>query len=221
MSLVIKTLTGVGHCQTSPPQPASPTESNLHVWARQPTDNVWFCLTHFRFRSSVERLPYVIFCRCGQPAAATKSKSKSKSNACQLNNWTMIMVWSCTSTRVQSRYSMAPPDARRKSRSRISAMSIVDEETRQLILRKTWCHGQSILPIYSVVLLAWWWHLDKHPAQLVLASLVLPLWAWYSYQWVFVARLFDVFIVPHAPFVLSWMLYVVVNVIITPTMYST
>mmetsp|Transcript_39427 Transcript_39427/g.85028 ORF Transcript_39427/g.85028 Transcript_39427/m.85028 type:complete len:149 (+) Transcript_39427:188-634(+) len=65
-------------------------------------------------------------------------------------------------------------------------MSVVDEETRQLILRKTWCHGQAILPIYSVALLTWWWHLDTRPLQLILASAVLPVWAWYSYHAVLV-----------------------------------
>mmetsp|Transcript_13406 Transcript_13406/g.29117 ORF Transcript_13406/g.29117 Transcript_13406/m.29117 type:complete len:148 (-) Transcript_13406:1236-1679(-) len=65
-------------------------------------------------------------------------------------------------------------------------MSIVDEETRQLILRKTWCHGQAILPIYSIALLTWWWHFETRPFQLVLASVVLPIWAWYSYHAVIV-----------------------------------
>lgn len=62
-------------------------------------------------------------------------------------------------------------------------MSIVDEETRQLLLRKTWCHGQAVLPVYSIILLFWWYHLKAYP-QLVLAAITLPIWAWFSYQWV-------------------------------------
>jgi len=61
-------------------------------------------------------------------------------------------------------------------------MTMVDEETRQILLRKTWCHGQAILPAYSALLLAWWWHMEARPFRLVLASVVLPTWALYSYQ---------------------------------------
>ena len=61
-------------------------------------------------------------------------------------------------------------------------MAIVDEETRQIILRKTWCHGQAVLPLYSIVLLSWCFNLDAHPFQLVLAAIVFPIWSWYSYQ---------------------------------------
>jgi len=63
-------------------------------------------------------------------------------------------------------------------------MSIIDEETRQIILRKTWCHGQAILPPYSIVLLLWWWHSleQPRPFTVVFAALVLPIWAWYSYH---------------------------------------
>ena len=59
---------------------------------------------------------------------------------------------------------------------------MIDEETRLLILKKTWCHGQSILPIYAIVLLLWWWNLEEHSFQLVLAAIYLPVWAWYSYN---------------------------------------
>ena len=62
-------------------------------------------------------------------------------------------------------------------------MAMIDEETRQIILRKTWCHGQAILPVYAVLFLAWWWHMEgPRPFQLILASVVLPIWAWYSYK---------------------------------------
>ena len=61
-------------------------------------------------------------------------------------------------------------------------MAIVDEETRRMLLRKTWCHGQAILPFYSVAIIVWWWHMEGRPFRLVLASLVLPAWAWFSYR---------------------------------------
>jgi hypothetical protein len=61
-------------------------------------------------------------------------------------------------------------------------MAIVDEETRRLILKKTWCHGQAVLPFWSIVILVWWWNLDNNPFQLVLAAIVFPPWSVYSYN---------------------------------------
>lgn len=61
-------------------------------------------------------------------------------------------------------------------------MAIVDEETRKLILKKTWCHGQAVLPIYAIVIFLWWLSLEAHPVSLVAVSLVLPIWSWYSYN---------------------------------------
>ena len=37
-----------------------------------------------------------------------------------------------------------------------SSSSMIDEETRQIIIKKTWCHGQLVAPIYSLVLI--WWY---------------------------------------------------------------
>jgi hypothetical protein len=32
------------------------------------------------------------------------------------------------------------------------------------------------------LLITWWWRLEERPFQLILASFVLPIWAWYSYK---------------------------------------
>lgn len=61
-------------------------------------------------------------------------------------------------------------------------MAIVDEETRRLILKKTWCHGQAVLPVWTIVILVWWWHLESKPFQLVLSALIFPPWSIYSYK---------------------------------------
>lgn len=62
-------------------------------------------------------------------------------------------------------------------------MSILEEETRQIILKKTWCHGQSILPIYSIFLIAWSYH--GNAFILVPAACVLCFWSFFSYRVVF------------------------------------
>jgi hypothetical protein len=70
-------------------------------------------------------------------------------------------------------------------------MAMVDEETRVMILKKTWCHGQLILPALAV------WYLwmaitigsdsfsGNHRidrAVLAYAGLVLPCWSYFSYH---------------------------------------
>ena len=62
---------------------------------------------------------------------------------------------------------------------------IDDEETRQLILKKTWCHGQAVLPLYSIMLLVWWYHLESPSFVLVEAAFALGIWSWYSFRAVF------------------------------------
>mmetsp|Transcript_16046 Transcript_16046/g.30750 ORF Transcript_16046/g.30750 Transcript_16046/m.30750 type:complete len:173 (-) Transcript_16046:188-706(-) len=65
-------------------------------------------------------------------------------------------------------------------------MAIIDdEETRQLILKKTWCHGQAILPIYSIILIFWWYHLETRPIILLAGAFILTYWSWTSYHELF------------------------------------
>jgi hypothetical protein len=62
-------------------------------------------------------------------------------------------------------------------------MPLVDEDTRRLLLKKTWCHGQLVLPLFAV----WYFLLFvQGSAGLVFlyAALVLPAWSYGS--WVYV-----------------------------------
>jgi hypothetical protein len=62
--------------------------------------------------------------------------------------------------------------------------SWIDEETRQVVLKKTWCHGQLVAPIYSLVLL--WWHFSKSLSIVVwIPILYFPFWCYLSYKNVF------------------------------------
>jgi hypothetical protein len=62
--------------------------------------------------------------------------------------------------------------------------SWIDEETRQMVLKKTWCHGQLVAPIYSVVLL-WWYFSQKQSVVLWFPILYFPYWCYLSYKNVF------------------------------------
>lgn len=62
----------------------------------------------------------------------------------------------------------------------------MDDETRQLLLKKTWCHGQLVLPCWSLVLLAWFFHLQpSRPYVLFVPILTFPAWFYISYKSVF------------------------------------
>jgi hypothetical protein len=63
----------------------------------------------------------------------------------------------------------------------------LDEETRVMILKKTWCHGQLVLPALAV----WYFSLAIFSdasgnridqAVLIYAGIVLPCWSYYSYH---------------------------------------
>ena len=89
-----------------------------------------------------------------------------------------------------------PPHRSSTSRSSSgNGGSMIDDETRDMIIKKTWCHGQAIMPIYGVVLL--WWYLryndggdaenegSSRPVALLLAALFLPYWCYISYRSIF------------------------------------
>ena len=81
-------------------------------------------------------------------------------------------------------------------------MALLDDETRQLLIKKTWCHGQAVMPMYGMVCL--WWYLNfspvtnnnddddddnenstsqpRRPLSLLVAALILPLWSYLSYR---------------------------------------
>ena len=66
-----------------------------------------------------------------------------------------------------------------------SPPSWIDEETRQVVLKKTWCHGQLIAPGYSLVLL--WWYFAKNSLSIAVwfPILYFPCWCYLSYKNVF------------------------------------
>lgn len=64
----------------------------------------------------------------------------------------------------------------------MSSSSLVDEETRQIILKKTWCHGQLVLPAFAALYV--WLALFRgyNPFVFLYAAIVLPTWSFYSFQ---------------------------------------
>ena len=65
-------------------------------------------------------------------------------------------------------------------------MALIDEETRVMILKKTWCHGQLVLPVLSVWYL---WLLASSASSsmmdkvvLLYAGIALPCWSYLSYR---------------------------------------
>ena len=67
----------------------------------------------------------------------------------------------------------------RSSNSAANSLGI-DEETRVLVLKKTWCHGQLVLPAFA----AFYLYLSVASFHLILlfAAIVLPIWSYFSYQ---------------------------------------
>lgn len=76
---------------------------------------------------------------------------------------------------------------------------LIDEETKQMILKKTWCHGQSIAPLYGIVCIWWYFSLlltsqssstssnSLLPTTglLLIGFGVMPAWSYLSYEAVF------------------------------------
>lgn len=66
-------------------------------------------------------------------------------------------------------------------------MPLVDAETKQVIIQKTWCHGQAICPVYGIVIL--WWYIDSEfqSMSLIFPGLFLPYWCYLSYRSIFIS----------------------------------
>jgi hypothetical protein len=62
---------------------------------------------------------------------------------------------------------------------------MIDQETKQILIQKTWCHGQAIAPVYGVACL--WWYITNNfqPTVLLFPSLFLPYWCFLSYGSIF------------------------------------
>lgn len=75
----------------------------------------------------------------------------------------------------------------RSSNSTANSLGI-DEETCVLILKKTWCHGQLVLPVFSVIYLYIFFTVSSMTIRtdvnwiLLYAAVVLPIWSYFSYQ---------------------------------------
>jgi hypothetical protein len=65
-----------------------------------------------------------------------------------------------------------------------SSTPLIDEETRQMVIKKTWCHGQLVAPMYSIVLL-WWYFAGPRATILWFPILYFPCWCYWSYKNVF------------------------------------
>uniref|UniRef100_A0A7S4VUQ5 Uncharacterized protein n=1 Tax=Ditylum brightwellii TaxID=49249 RepID=A0A7S4VUQ5_9STRA len=63
---------------------------------------------------------------------------------------------------------------------------LIDAETKDIIIKKTWCHGQAVMPIYGIFLL--WWFISRgyQPLILVFPAIFLPYWCFLSYRSIFV-----------------------------------
>mgnify|MGYP003336932499 CR=1 FL=1 len=64
--------------------------------------------------------------------------------------------------------------------------SLVDNETRNIIIQKTWCHGQAVAPVYGIICLWWYGSNQFQPRILLFPSLYLPYWCFLSYRSIFV-----------------------------------
>ena len=64
--------------------------------------------------------------------------------------------------------------------------NLIDQETKQIIIQKTWCHGQAITPVYGTI--CFWWYVTNNfkPTSLLFAALFLPYWCFLSYRSIFV-----------------------------------
>lgn len=63
---------------------------------------------------------------------------------------------------------------------------LIDAETKQIVIQKTWCHGQAVCPVYGIVIL--WWFVDSgfKPLALIFPGLFLPYWCYLSYRSIFI-----------------------------------
>ena len=59
-------------------------------------------------------------------------------------------------------------------------MPLVDEDTRRLLLKKTWCHGQLVLPAFA--LWYFWLFIQGKGLCFLYGCIVLPCWSYYSWE---------------------------------------
>jgi hypothetical protein len=64
-------------------------------------------------------------------------------------------------------------------------MPLFDEETRELILKKTWCHGQLVLPLFAILYAVEFVRptsLHQFNGWFLFAAVVFPFWSYISYN---------------------------------------
>lgn len=59
---------------------------------------------------------------------------------------------------------------------------ILDDETKAIVIKKTWCHGQLIAPLYGFLCLYWAVSSGTQDPRLWLAALVMPCWSYLSWR---------------------------------------
>ena len=78
-----------------------------------------------------------------------------------------------------------------------SSTAMIDDDAKEAIVQKTWLFGQSVIPIYTLVLI--WWYIrynahnehngveddDGRPWTLLFAIFALPYWCYFSYKAVY------------------------------------
>ena len=70
-------------------------------------------------------------------------------------------------------------------------MPLLDEETRNVVLKKTWCHGQLVLPAFALLhLCIFFGGVGQHQfnVSFLYAAIVFPLWSYHSYETISGAR---------------------------------
>jgi hypothetical protein len=81
-------------------------------------------------------------------------------------------------------------------------MPLIDNETRTIIIQKTWCHGQLLAPLYGLLCWIWFFRQEQQQQQtnndniyystvsaniiLIYSGIILPLWCYVSYRNVFI-----------------------------------
>ena len=59
---------------------------------------------------------------------------------------------------------------------------LLDEDTKIIVIKKTWCHGQLIAPLYGFLSAYWAFSASINDLRLWIAALVMPIWSFSSWK---------------------------------------
>ena len=62
------------------------------------------------------------------------------------------------------------------------ADEFLDEQTSRLVVKKTWCHGQLIAPVYGLICGYWAYKVRIDDVRLWASTIVMPVWSYVSYR---------------------------------------